>query len=597
VIERQAHYIEKAAAQELQTYLMKLGSREIPIVESNGGRPFDDGGIYLGKNKACKDFLYNEQEFDALGYDGFILRMREGNILVAGKNHRGTVYAMYRLLEHLGCRFYAKELEVIPAKPKIVIQGPLDVSDSAAFEWRAMMGTIAPMKCGLSPGEWEASIAGVEVPKMMAIPKAKGAFWHHTMGFLLPAKEISETHPEYIAQIDGKRAVVEPFRQQYCLSNPGLLKLMTEAVLNWIASDPDKLYYPVHYGDVRSFCECNDCKAMYAEKGSVTDAVIWFVNEIARVVAEKYPNKFLTTLAYLTTRPPPKKVKPEANLLIIFCAILECQGRPWSSPINKIVCQDLEKWIKLHPLGPRGIISFDYPTTYNYAGFPFPALYAFVENIRYYHKLGLRGVYVCGLGSWKHLEHLYSYVIPRIMWKPGQDINPLIDDFCQAWYGAAWKPMREYIELLHKSAMESKCDGVMDCHAGPGQKFFRELFTPDFMTKAYDLFKQAELLAHEEPVKTRIAKEKWGLLFVDLFIYGTGLKEPKLDEYKKVSEFLKIHQLFKRPWVINPRKWHYFTLSSFTGFEPETDPWWESKQIKELMENPEAMWKKRLKAT
>ena len=599
VVDPAAHAIEKAAARELQSYLVRMGGANVPIVESAEAVPTAQGVIFVGPGKAAAA-LCEPATLAALGPDGFVLRARDGNVVAAGRNHRGTTYAVYRLLEHLGCRFYARELEVVPTVTPVTVHSPFELKDSAAFEWRAMQGTITPMKCTLSPGEWEASVADVDVPKMMAIPK--GGFWHHTMGFLLPAKPLAETHPDYLALIGEKRRVTEPAVQQYCLSNPELLARMTNEVLEWIASDPDKDYYPVHYGDVVSFCECSNCKAMYAEKGSITDAVIWFDNQIARAVAAKYPGKFVTILAYHSTRTPPKKVKPEPNLLIIFCAIVECQARPWSHPVNlqRHVLEDLEGWIGLHPLGPKGIITFEYPTTYNYAGFTYPALYAFVENVRTYHRLGLRGVYICGLGGWKHLEHAYSYVIPRILWNPEQDMGTLLDEFCAAWYGSAAKPMREYIEWLHSSAMKSRSDGVMDCHAGPGQAFFRELYTPEFMNKAYELFAQAEAQAADPIVRQRIAKEKWGFLFTDLYLHGVKSGEivpaataagvetplPSLDEYRKVSELLQASQLFKRPWVINPREWHHYTMSSIVGFEPDRQPWWTAPRIQELMADP-----------
>ena len=151
--------------------------------------------------------------------------------------------------------------------------------------------------------------------------------------------------------------------------------------------------------------------------------------------------------------------------------------------------------------------------------------------------------------------------------------------------------MREYIEWLHSSAMESRSDGVMDCHAGPGQDFFRELYTPEFMNKAYELFAQAEAQAADPIVRQRIAKEKWGLLFTDLYLHGVKPGEilpaataagvetplPNLDEYRKVSELLQASQLFNRPWVVNPREWHHYTLSSIVGFEPDRQPWWTTR--------------------
>jgi hypothetical protein len=268
--------------------------------------------------------------------------------------------------------------------------------------------------------------------------------------------------------------------------------------------------------------------------------------------------------------------------------------------LKRNVLRDLEGWIGLHPLGPKGIMTFEYPTTYNYAGFTYPALYAFIENVRAYHRLGLRGVYICGLGGWKHLEHAYSYVIPRILWDPEQDAGALLDEFCAAWYGPAAGPMREYIDWLHHSAMASRSDGVMDCHAGPGQAFFRELYTPEFTAQAYGLFAQAEAKATDPIVRNRIAKDKWGFLFTDLYLHGATSGEivpvatpagvearlPSLDEYRKVSEFLRANRLFNRPWLVNPRSWHHYALSSLVGFEPEGEPWWSDRRIKELMADP-----------
>jgi hypothetical protein len=604
VVAAGASPLELAAARELQAYLLKLGAGPVPLAE--GGLPgaARAGTIYVGRCKVTqgREALDPDGDFAALGPDGFILRARGANVLAAGKNERGTTYAVYRLLERLGCRFYARELEVIPALSPVRIAGPFELKESAAFEWRAMSGTIAPMKCTLSPGEWEANVAGVDVPKLMAWPK--GGFWHHTMGFLLPAKPLAATHPDYLAQLGVQRKVVEPAVQQFCLSNPALLKAMTEAVLAWIASDPDKLYYPVHYGDVAGFCECDTCKAMYAAQGSITDTVIWFDNQIAKVVAEKYPGKFVTILAYHSTRVAPKTIRPEPNLLIIFCAIVECQARPWSAPINlqRNVCRDLEDWARLHPLGAQGLMSFDYPTTYHYAGIAYPALYAYAENLRYYHKVGIRGAYVCGLGSWKHLEHLYSYVMPRLLWNPEQDLGPLIDEFCQAWYGPAATPMREYIEMLHRGAMESQSEGVMDCHAGPGQKFFRELYTPEFCARAYALFEQAEALAGDELICNRIAKEKWGMLVPDLFLHGSNRGEivpapseegyethaATLEQYRKVAELLRINRRFSRPWDVNRTQWNRYSLSALTGVDPDREPWWNSPSLQALMADPAA---------
>ena len=582
-----------------------MSGAELPIVVA-GEAPTPQGGvIFVGRHRdARRARLFTLRELDDLGPDGLVIRARDGNVLLAGGGHRGTSYAVFRFLERLGCRFWANELEVVPERPMLEIEAPLDISDWPAFEWRAMWGTVAPMKVGLSPGEWAAKVGEVDVPKMMAIPP--GGFWHHTMGYLVRADEWFETHPEYFAELGGERKDVGPALQQHCLSNADLRRLMAQKVLDWIAASPDQVYYPVHFGDVVHFCGCQECRTMYAEHGSISDTVIWFLNEIAAEVAKVDPDKFLTILAYHSTRPAPVKFKPLPNLLIVFCAIVECQGRPWSHPVNvKLnVMRDLEEWVRIHPLGPQGIMTFDYPISYHYTGFPYPALYAFVDNIRYYHRLGLRGVYVCGLSARSHLVHLYSHVIPQIMWEPSRDLGALVEEFCRAWYGAAWEPMRDYADLIHHGALASTSEGVMDCHAGPGQRFFRELFTREFLDRAHALFARAEERADSEVVKRRIGSEKWGLMFVDLFLhaqmgrdvvpvdseYGFRRVIPAPEDFERMAEFLRLTRMFDRPWNMFPRRG--YTLSAIVGFEPTASPWWDCPRIRELMDDPRAAYEK-----
>ncbi|MBI3923339.1 MAG: DUF4838 domain-containing protein [Armatimonadetes bacterium] len=596
-----AHSVEKAVARELQRYLSKMCGQELTVSESDSAALPKSGVLYVGQSEAArKAKLFTGRDFRDLGNDGFRIRVKGGNVLLAGGGHRGTAYAVYRLLENLGCRFYSTDLEVVPEKDALEITAPLNLTDKPTFEWRAMWGTVAPMKLELSPGEWEAKVGDVHLPKMMAIPP-KG-FWHHTMGFLLPADTVPQ---EWLAMFGGQRRKTDTAVQQYCLSNPGFQKRLTERVLQWMEEDPNPVYYPVHYGDVGNFCECDNCKKLYSEKGSVTDAVIWFLNQIAAEVKPKHPDKFLTILSYHGTRKPPVKELPADNLLIIFCAIVECQARPWSQPVNlkRNVTADLERWIAIHPLGPKGIITFEYPCTYHFAGYPYPALYAFAENLRYYKRLGLRGVYICGLTR-GHLVNLYSYVMPHLLWNPDQDLGKLVEEFTQGWYGKAGKPMREYVELLHQSAMNSKSEGVMDCHAGPGQRFHREMYTPEYLDKTYGHFADAEGAAESEVLKRRILNEKWGLLFTDLFLnaqtgrdlvpdnsdQGFRTQAPREDTYPKMAELLRITQLLGRSWEVN--YYTKYTLSAIIGFEPTASPWWSCPRVKELMENPTQAYQK-----
>lgn len=594
-----AHAVETAAAHELRDYLGRMGGGQLPVLAPNDPALPGAGVVFVGgSDTAVRRGLCQAGELASLAADAFVVRSRDGQVLAAGGGYRGTVYAVYRLLEHLGCRFYHEELEIVPDQGDCRIPATLELADSPAFEWRAMWGTVPTLKAALSPGEWPAAIQDIELPKMMAIPQ--GGFWHHTLGFLLPA---SDQPPEYLAMLGGERRVVDPARQQYCLSNPGFLRLATEAALRWMDEDTDPVYYPIHYGDVGNFCECDSCRAMYAEQGSITDAVIGFLNHIAAEAETRHPEKFLTILAYWGTRNPPVRQRPRANLLIVFCAISECQARPWSHPVNQRlhVCRDLERWIELHPLGPQGIITFEYPTTYYFAGYPYPALYAHAENLRYYRRLGLRGVYICGLTR-GHLLPLYSYVISRLLWNPERDPGALIDEFSRAWYGPAAEPMGQYVDLLHRSATASSSQGVMDCHAGPGQLFFRELWTRELLDQAEELLSRAEDAADTPAVRQRVAGEYWGLLFTDLYLHAASARNltpdtsprgystaaPTEADYRRMATLLRLCQELERPWDVEKRR--QYSLTAIVGFEPTATPWWTCPRVQQLMEDPRRVW-------
>ncbi len=53
VVDLAAHPVEKAAARELQSYLVQMGGVKVPIVESAEAAPTAQGGIFVGHGKAA----------------------------------------------------------------------------------------------------------------------------------------------------------------------------------------------------------------------------------------------------------------------------------------------------------------------------------------------------------------------------------------------------------------------------------------------------------------------------------------------------------------------------------------------------------------
>lgn len=64
-------------------------------------------------------------------------------------------------------------------------------------------------------------------------------------------------------------------------------------------------------------CTCDACKAIDDYEGALSGSIITFLNKLAA----RFPDKEFSTLAYLYTMNPPKRVKPLPNVNIMLCDI------------------------------------------------------------------------------------------------------------------------------------------------------------------------------------------------------------------------------------------------------------------------------------
>jgi hypothetical protein len=96
----------------------------------------------------------------------------------------------------------------------------------------------------------------------------------HTFYTFMPPSEFYDKHPEYYSLIDGRRVIeltdgkhVEP--AQLCLSNPDVLKIMTERIKNYIRENPENMIYDVSQNDTYNPCpcQCEKCQAIVRREG------------------------------------------------------------------------------------------------------------------------------------------------------------------------------------------------------------------------------------------------------------------------------------------------------------------------------------------
>jgi hypothetical protein len=226
VVDPDASEAVKYAATELATFLGQVTGDKIGIVHE----PKEDASnLFVGPNAAKladPDFTT-----EGLGEEGLIIRSTGNDVILAGGDPRGTLYAVYTFLEdHTGCRWWSPLASTIPRKPNLEV-GDLNVRYVPWFEYRE---TQLMQK---RPGEadWSARnrFNGFEHEleehhggnKFTYIAHSK--WYTHTFWTLLPPPIYWEDHPEYYSEYEGKRILKSPENDMFtslCLTNEDVIR-------------------------------------------------------------------------------------------------------------------------------------------------------------------------------------------------------------------------------------------------------------------------------------------------------------------------------------------------------------------------------------
>lgn len=477
---------EQYAAEELQRFVEEICGARLTL--HTDGRPVDDPMILLGDSPALRSIAPNVDLSD-LGDEGYILRTAGPHLIVAGGRKRGTLYAVYGLLEdHLGCRWFTSEVSRIPRQSEIVLDG-LDQRRNPVLEYRDPFVTEA------FHGDWSArnrmngSSAHLE-------PRHGGRTVYvgfvHTFNRLVPPEEYFETHPEYFSEINGTRTCE---RAQLCLTHPDVLRIATENVRTWLRANPEATIVSVSQNDWHGACTCVPCSALAEKEESESGPLLHFVNAVTDAIKDEFPHVAVDTLAYQYTRKPPKFVRPRSNVIIRLCTIECCFAHPLStgpSPQNARFREDIEGW---HRICDRLYI-WDYVTDFRHYLLPFPNLRAIPDNIRFFVAHSVKGIFEegpYGQAVGTESAELRSYLMAKCLWDPDCDAEAVIHDFLQAVYGSAHEPVRGYYDLLHDQV---EAQGAhVGCFEAP-----ETYLTHDLMDQADALFDEAERRAGEDQV-------------------------------------------------------------------------------------------------
>lgn len=472
VIGNSASTSEMEAAKELQEYLFQISDIRFPILNEGvtGKR------IIIGYNDEAANNNPSRVPFPPQD-ESFSIFSVKGDIFIYGGSLRGTLYGVYDFLEkEFSCKWYTKDISVIPHKRKWSFKS-IDRTVHPAFKIRTVYYR------SLLDQQWvkHSRNSGREL------------YWGtHTMGLLVPADKFFAKHPEYFSLWKGERKS----DAQLCLSNPALVKICADALKEVIRDNPNYLVYDLSQNDNQYPCQCNRCQAIVKEEGSESGPIIRFVNQVARIIKEEYPDKYLGTFAYTYSRQAPRKVKPDDNVIIRLCdgeccfshTIEECE-------VNRRFFNDLKEWSAIS----SNLMVWDYVApVYEYL-VPFPNLAVLQPNIQLFKRYGAIGAFEQGsYTSWlSDLSDLKSYLLTQLLMDDNADVNALTNDFLKNVYGKSAPYIKQYINYLNSLV-------TPNFHLAKYNHFDDAIYSPEMIAYCCNLFDKAEKVAENEIIRDRV---------------------------------------------------------------------------------------------
>lgn len=413
-------YEEERAAWFLQAYIKKIGGAEIPVVKGLDSIP--DKSVVIRRGGGISD------------PDGFAVSTTRDRLTILGGDHKGCIYGVVNILEkQLGCRMYAPGFEVVP-KRKVVRIPAINLEDQPANVYRNVYGRFS---LDSLYQDWQRIDVIDDV-------FAKG-YYVHTFNRLVPWEEHFKKHPEYYAEMNGKRII-----DQLCLTNKDVLKLTIEKLKKEIVLQPDKILWSVSQNDNFSYCQCDKCMKVIEEEGSPAGPIIRFVNEVARA----FPDKIISTLAYQYSRQAPKLTRPADNVQIMLCTIELNRSQPIAEDERSAsFMKDIVDWGKIA----RHMYLWDYTVNFSHHTTPFPNMHVLQPNIRMFVGNNVRSHFQQSNTDVGHeFSELKSYLLSRLLWNPEIKVDSVINDFMNGYFGPAAPFVRTYLDTLQGEIYKTK---------------------------------------------------------------------------------------------------------------------------------------------
>lgn len=490
------------AATLLNDFVQRIAGTALPIVCDEQGK----------KN----DVIISGKAANA-GEDGFEVSTRNHMLTIRSGGGTGFINGVVHILEqYMGVNYYAYKAFTHPHRQSISLP-LLHATQTPAFRFRQTFSY------------------GNEDPvykKWFALEQANELFvndlWVHTFDRILPSAKYGKTHPEYYSFINGKRQPGN--HSQWCLTNPEVFEVAVHNIDSIFKAHPDMKMISVSQNDGNNTnCRCDACKAVDEYEGSPSGNLIRFVNKLA----ERFPDKEFSTLAYLYSMHPPKHVKPLPNVNIMLCSIDSKREVPLTDNASG---QDFMKALRGWSEISNNIFVWDYGINFDNMVAPFPNFHVLQKNIQLFKQYNATMVFEQVNGArGTDFSEMRAYMLGKLIWNPYLDADSLMKTFLNGYYGEAG----QYLYQYHKVMQGALLAGNTPLWIYDSPVSHRHGMLNAHLMKTYqELFDQAEeAVKYNDTYLKRVRMSRLPIMYAELEMARTNEATDKDDIIKKVNLF------------------------------------------------------------
>lgn len=261
--------------------------------------------------------------------------------------------------------------------------------------------------------------------------------WGHNIWKVVGKKPSRDIY----AIVNGERDTT-----QYCFTSPMLYKYLEEWIIDYWGEKGAR--FSIIPGDNKRVCQCFRCKQIGCTRTSATPAVADMLTRLA----DKFPqHQFFMASYHSTTEPPTKPLPKNAGVMLSTMAIPFRYNFYENKGFHKFDAI-VKAWKEVTPL----LYVWEYNRNFDDYLSPYPCLFILQERFKYYHSVGISGVFINGSGyDYSSFDDVQSYVMAKLMFDSEADVERLVRTFYKKYYPKSGSIIADYYLALEKRAKET----------------------------------------------------------------------------------------------------------------------------------------------